>query len=313
MAKRQDIRERIEAFQALCDREAPEPVLAAAREALADRHRLMVARAAELIGDRLIYGLVPDLTAAYRRFLVDPAKRDPGCTAKGAIARALVALDGRDADFFIEGIRYRQAEPVWGGTADTAVDLRVSCAIGLAATTHPRALIHLIDLLHDPEPHARSGAVRAIACTQPLAAEAVLRSKALAGDPEPEVTGDCLAELLQLAEEDALDFVAGFLEGRNAEISGLAAVALGESHLDRALDLLRARWDREPFKRDADRGLLRAAALHRSEAALDWLLEVAADGDRASAEVAIAELAVYRNNPQVRERLAAILAERGGQ
>ncbi|WP_139052806.1 hypothetical protein [Thiocapsa marina] len=62
-------------------------------------------------------------------------------------------------------------------------------------------MFHLIDLLHDPEPHARSGAARAIACTQPLTAEAALRSQALGGDPEPEVTGDCLTVLLQVARE----------------------------------------------------------------------------------------------------------------
>ena len=310
MAKRPDIRERIEAFRQRCDREAPEGVVAAAREALADRHYLLVAKAAELAGDRLIYGLEPDLIAAYRRLLEDAAKRDPGCTAKGAIARGLVALDSQDADFFFAGIRYRQLEPVWGGSVDTAVDIRVSCAMGLAATAHPRALIHLADLLHDPEPHARSGATRAIACTQPLAAEAVLRSKALAGDPEPEVTGECLAALLRVAGNEALDFVARFLDDPSAEVSALAALALGESHLDGALGLLRERWDGEPFKHDADRVLLRAAALHRSDAALAWLIEVAGAGDRKSAEVAIAELGAYRNNARVRDRLETVLAER---
>lgn len=310
MAPRRDIREEIDAFRSLCDRDTPERVLAAAREALADRHRLMVAKAAELAGDRLIYALEPDLIAAYRRFLEDPAKRDPGCMAKGAIARALVALDSQDAGFYIAGIRYRQPEPVWGGSVDTAVDLRVSCAIGLAATSDPRALIHLVHLLHDPEPHARSGAARAIACTQPLAAEAVLRSKVLGGDPEPEVTGDCLAALLQVAGEDALDFVGGFLVTPSPEINGLAALALGESRLDGALDLLRARWDAEPFRRSAEHLLLRAAALHRSEAALDWLVSVVADADRTSAGVAIAELGAYRNNARLRARLGAVLAER---
>lgn len=310
MAKGPDIRERIEAFRQRCDQEAPEAVLVEARTALGDRHYLLVAKAAELAGDRLIYDLEPDLIAAYRRLLEDPGKRDPGCTAKGAIARALVALDSQDADFFLAGIRYRQPEPVWGGSVDTAVDLRVSCAIGLAATSYPRALIHLVDLLHDPEPHARSGAARAIACTQPLAAEAVLRSKALAQDPEPEVTGECLAALLRVAGDEAVKFVAGFLDDPSAEVSALAALALGESHLEGALAVLRARWDAEPFKREADRALLRAAALHRSEAALDWLTEVAGAGDRKSAEVAITELGAYRSNARVRDRLAAVIAER---
>lgn len=311
MAARPDIREQIDAFRSLCDREEPERVPGAVRKALADRHRLLVAKAAELAGDRLLYALEPELIVAYRRFLDDPVKRDPGCMAKGSIARALVALDSRDAGFFIAGIGYRQPEPVWGGSVDTAVDLRVSCAIGLAATSHPRALIHLIDLLHDPEPHARSGALRAIACTQPLAAEAVLRSKALSGDPEPEVTGDCLAALLQVAGEDGLDFVGGFLRTPSLEINGLAALALGESRLDGALHLLRARWDAEPFRRSAEHLLLRAGALHRSEAALDWLVTVVADADRTSAEVAINELGAYRNNARLRERLGAVLARRG--
>jgi hypothetical protein len=309
MSKRPDIRARIAAFRALCDRGPPDGALAAVREALADPHYLLVARAAELAGDRLIYDLEPDLIAAYRRFLDDPVKRDPGCTAKGAIARALVALDSQDASFFVEGIHYRQPEPVWGGAADTAVDLRVTCAIGLAATSYPRALIHLVDLLHDPEPHARGGAARAIACAQPLAAEAVLRSKALGGDPEAEVTGDCLAALLRVAGHDALDFVAGFLDRPHTEVRGLAAIALGESHLDGALTLLRARWDTEPLKRESERVLLRAAALHRSEAAVDWLIEVAGSADRASAEAAIAELAAFRGSARVRAALEGALTE----
>jgi HEAT repeat protein len=311
MAKSADVRDRIEEYRRLCERDGPEAALAATRKALADRHYLLVARAAELAGERLLYDLEPDLIAAYRRFLDNPVKRDPNCTAKGAIARALVALDCLDARFYLAGIRYRQLEPVWGGSVDTAVDLRVSCAIGLAATAYPRALIPLVDLLHDPEPHCRSGAVRAIACTQPLAAEAVLRSKALGGDPEPDVTGDCLIALLQVAAEDALDFVAGFLDAPDPTVRELAALALGDSHLDPALDLLREHWEAQPLKRDADRVLLRAAALHRSEAAFDWLIQVAARGDPASAELVVEELAAYRANEKLRERLRSALAERG--
>ena len=311
MAKRPDIRERIEAFRALCDRAAPDGMLAAVREALADRHYLLASKAAELVGDRLLYDLEPDLIAAYRRFMHEPVKRDPGCTAKGAIARALVALDCQDPAFYIVGVSYQQPEPVWGGSVDTAVDLRVTCAIGLAAISCPRALIHLVDLLQDPEPHARRGAARAIACTQPLAAEAVLRTKVLGGDSEPEVTGDCPAALLQVAGGDALDFVSRFLDRADPEVRALAAIALGESHLDGALERLRERWDAEPFKREADQVLLRAAALHRSEPALDWLIEVAGSADRTSAETAIAELGAYRNNTRVRAGLGAVLSERG--
>ncbi len=310
MAKRADIRERLEAYRLLCEREGTESVLAATRDALRDRHRLLVARAAELAGERLIYGLEPDLIAAFRRFLEDPLRSDPGCTAKGAIARALVALDCANVDIFLTGIGWRQLEPVWGGSLDTAVDVRSSCAIGLASTGATRAAIHLVDLLHDPEPHVRAAAVRAVACTQPLTAEALLRAKALAGDSEPEVVGECLSALMQVAGEDSLDFVARFLDAPDPELAGLAALALGESHLDSALTVLRERWDAQPFKRPPDRVLLRAAGLHRSPAALDWLLDVAAGGDRLSAETAVDELSAFRSNPRVAERLPTILAER---
>ena len=310
-SKRPDVRERIEAYRQVCDSGREADVLTATREALADPRYLLVARAAELAGERLLYDLEQDLVAAYPRFLTDAIKRDPGCTAKGAIARALVALDYPGADFYRQGIRYRQEEPVWGGTQDTAVDLRVTCAAGLAATAYPRALVDLVGLLHDPEPHARSGAIRAIACTEPLAAEAVLRGKALSGDPEPEVMGDCLAALLQVGEEEALGFVAGFLDARDDELSGLAALAMGASRLDAALRLLRERWDAQPYKRESDRVLLRAAALHRSRAACDWLLEVVARGDRASAAVAAAELAAFRADRRLIAKLGAVVAERG--
>lgn len=309
-ARRPDVRSRIEDYRHDCDQGSAADILLATRKALSDRHYLLVAKAAELSGERLLYDLESDLTTAYSRFLSEPVKRDPNCTAKGAIARALVAIDCQDADFYIAGIRYRQPEPVWGGTVDTAVDLRISCAAGLAATSYPRALVDLVDLLHDPEPHARSGAIRAIACTERLGAEAVLRSKALAGDEEAEVLGDCLTALLQVAPEEAPEFVAGFLDDDDAARSGLAALALGESRLEAALDLLRARWDAQPFKRDADRVLLRAAVLHRSDEAFDWLLDVAEGGDRASAELVMVELAAYRSNQRLRERLGAVLARR---
>ncbi len=312
-SKRADVRERIEAYRRLCAREGADLVLDASRKALRDRHYLLVARVAEHAGERLLYDLESDLIAAHGRFLVDPVKRDPNCVAKGAIARALVCLDCQDADFYIAGIHYLQPEPVWGGTMDTAVDMRCSCGEGLAGTSYPRALIELVGLLHDPEAHARAAAVRAIACVDPLGAEAVLRAKALTGDPEPEVIGECLTGLLRLAPEESVDFVAGLLDDPEPVTRELAALALGESRLDTALEMLRARWDEQPLKRDADRLLLRAAVLHRGDAALDWLVSVAADGDSKSAEQVILELAAYRHNTRLRGRLQEALAERGDQ
>jgi len=309
--KAADLRARIEHYRKLCETGEADAVAEATGKALSDRHYRLVARAAEICAERLLYDQEPRLIQAYGRFLENPAKKDPGCTGKGAIARALVALDAQDSGFFVRGVRYKQPEPVWGGTVDTAVDLRCTCAMGLVGTLYPRALIELITLLHDSEPHARSGAVRAIACTESLAAEAALRSKILGGDTEPEVIGECFSGLLRVEPDESPAFVADFLDAPDSAIRELAALALGESRLDAALEMLRERWEAQPLKRDADRALLRAGALHRSEAAFDWLCSVVAKGDKASAELLIRELAVYRASENLRERLSAAIRSRG--
>src|SRR5678815_2890815 len=78
--------------------------------ALQDKNYRVVAKAASLAEERPLPERVPDLLAAYARFLQDPVKRDPNCIAKKAIARALVTLECRDAQFYLEGIRYVQLE-----------------------------------------------------------------------------------------------------------------------------------------------------------------------------------------------------------
>jgi len=44
-----------------------------------------------LAGERRLAERIPDLLTAYARLLQDPIKRDPGCIARKAIVRALVA------------------------------------------------------------------------------------------------------------------------------------------------------------------------------------------------------------------------------
>jgi hypothetical protein len=300
--KSDDPQPRLQRLQAAADGE-PSTFPEVARSALRDPHPLLVARAAQLCGDRLHYDLEGDLIGAFERLRPLPYQRDPQCMAKGAIARALVALDCQHPAPYRSGIRLRQPEPVWGGAVDTAVDLRATCAMGLVQTRDPRALIDLVGLLADPEPRARAGAARAIACAEPLAAEAVLRVKALMGDPEPEVVGECLAGLLQVESDESPRFVAGFLDALDPAVREQAALALGGCRLDLALELLRERWDAEPLKGEAHRILLRGAILHHSEAAFDWLLVVIARGDPGTAAWLVRELAVYRTNARLFERV----------
>ena len=279
--------------------------------ALGDAHYRVVAKAASTAAASLGYELVPALLAAYPRLIEQGPKRDPGCFAKKAIARALVELDCDDVAFFLDGLRCRQLEPAYGGSVDTAADVRSSCAMGLVASGYSRALVEVTELLDDPEAQARMGAVRAIGCGNPREAELLLRAKAIHGDPEPTVVGECFTGLLAVEPDESPAFVARFLHRRNdAAIRELAALALGESHLPAALAQLQAAWDDVLPDRSFRRALIRAAALHRSDAALDWLVSFVGEGDRRVAEDTLEAVVMYKRNPSLEERLRAALAQR---
>ena len=225
--------------------------------------------------------------------------------------RALVALDCQDVNFYLEGIRYRQLEPVWGGTADTAIDVRCSCAMGLAASGYSRAVHELTELLNDSEARARSGAARAISCCNPHEAEALLRFKVLIGDAEPEVIGECFTALLAIAPEACLPLVAKYLAGADPALADLAALALGESRHPTAIVHLRAAWDEVYVPEPKRAVLIRAAALHRTEPAFEWLLGILENGKRSHADIAADALAVYDRNTRLQERVREALSKRG--
>jgi hypothetical protein len=154
----------------------------------------------------------------------------------------------------------------------------------------------------------------------------VLRTKALLGDAEAEVIGECFRTLLALAPDAAPDFVARWLTftpksgpltdpdsrltGDGVELAELAALALGESRLDAAVALLRKAWESEPLRGPRQRVLLRAAALARTEPAFDWLLALAETAAPATAQSVIEELSIYRHHTQLADRLRACLVGR---
>ena len=284
----------------------------ALQRALEGRCRV-AAKAARAAEDALLYELTQALKASYARFLDKPLKQDPSCFAKKALVRALVALDCNDVEFFLGGVRYRQLEPVWGGTADTAVDVRASCAMGLVASGYSRALVELTALLHDSDAAARIGAVRAIACGSPRDAELLLGAKALAGDAEQQVLGECFTGLLAVAPEESIMFVAAYLAHADDAVRELAALALGESRLDGALPPLKEAWNGVLLGEEFRRALLRAAAAHRSEAAFDWLLEIVAEARVPVAVTVIEALAPYKHNARLMQRLESVLTERGDE
>jgi HEAT repeat protein len=279
-------------------------------KALQDKNYRVVGKAASIAADRQLHERIADLLAAYPRFLQDPVKRDPNCIAKKAIARALVALECRDTQFYLEGICYVQMEPVWGGTADTAADVRGSCAMGLVSSGYPRAVPELAVLLADTDVRAREAAVRAISCGFPREAEALLRFKVLIGDEHPEVLSECFTALLAIAPEECMALVASNLSHPNDAVRDFAALALGESRHPLALQYLRDRWDGVLVSAEMRAVLIRAAAVHRTDAAFDWLLSIIEEGPKKQAEVAVDALSVYERNTKLAERVKAALAKR---
>ncbi len=183
--------------------------------------------------------------------------------------------------------------------------------MGLVAAGYPRALVETAELLYDSEAEARIGAIRAIACGNPREAELLLRSKVFAGDDEPAVIGEAFAGLLAVEPEASLPVVAKRLAEGDEAVREWAALALGESRLEAAVPALRAAWEDVLVAPALRRILVRAAALNRSGAADAWLLECLERADDARITMIVEELAAYHRGGLLRDRVRAVLAERG--
>lgn len=310
MATRKTAETRLEEFIRACAAADGETLTKLVRKALSDRHYRVIANAASMCGDRLLYALEQDLIDAYQRLLDRPVKNDPHCVAKGAIVRTLVKLDCQDHEFFHANMRYRQLQPTWGGSVDTALDVRNSSAMGLVGTSYDRAAVAIAELMCDPEAYVRAGALRALACIRAERAEPLLRFKALSGDPEAEVIGECFASLLRVDIDETVEFVARFLDGADQEIAQYAALALGESRETPALNALCKAFDQIYVEREFRRILIRAVVLQRSEPAFTWLLNTAAERDADACKLVIEELSIYRANSKLQARLAQVLTVR---
>jgi len=310
MAKRLTTEEGLAAIHAI--RQAPEKYDLPRELAPFLRHKSNhVVAAAAATAERLEVGaLAPDLVEAFERLMRDPAKLDTACKATIAIAQALVQLEDPSAKVYFAGIRHVQMEGSFGPPVDAAAPLRGLCARGLARMGHPDALLECVTLLADPEIAARTGAVRAIADSGRPDGVLLLRLKTLLGDQEIEVTGECFGALLSLDPAGSVEFVAKFLDSRTEGIGEQAALALGESRLAAAFNVLRQAWERGGLA-EQRRTLLVAIAMLRIDEALEFLLErLRSESDPAAAD-ALAGLAFYARDEAVLARVEEIIRQRG--
>jgi HEAT repeat protein len=239
---KQAFEEKLAAIESL--RSAPENALEPLRKALQDKNNFICSKAARLAGDLLLRDTIPDLLVAFDRFLKDPAKTDPQCWAKIAIVKALKDLGHDDPSVFLRGIAHRQT------FVDAESTLRGACALALVQCSLPRdtILLHLADILADPEMRTRIDGVRAIGQLPGQDAILMLRVKAQAGDKEPAVIGQCFLSLLGIDPRASVPFVARFLTSTNEDLRFEAAAALGECPDPLAVETLIARWrvERDP-------------------------------------------------------------------
>jgi HEAT repeat protein len=304
--KLEDVLEELEGFRS--EPHTPE-ALACLRDALYGRWSHAAARAAIIAAESELTELIDDLAKAFQRFMVDPAKTDKGCAAKTAIIDALYRLGYDNPDLFLAGVRHRQKEPVWGGKADTAAQLRGVSALGLVRLGYHGVLEEIADLLADTEVDARRAAVQALVYRDDATAAPLLRLKALTGDDDPQVIGECMSALLRITPDSGVEFVQRFLDEDHEAIAELAAIALGSSRVGAALPALRQWWERTaaPPKR---RTALLAIGMLRSDEAFDFLFSVAAESEGPNARDAVQALATYKHDDRIREKVRAIVKSR---
>jgi len=315
VANRRSIDQQLRAIHASL-RDAPEaPEARSALEAaLASKHSVLVAAAAQVIARAELAGLETPLVAAFERLMHDPVKRDKGCFAKVAVADALYRLESDQRELFLRGVRHVQLEPVFGGREDTAATLRGTCALGLVRCHHPDALLELARLLADPQVTARVAAAEAIAYSSDEAGGApLLHFKILSGDPDIRVTAACLGSLLRLSRARAIPFIAEVASASTqegtVEVREAAALALGESRCPEALAPLQALAE-EPMAGELTEVAHLAIAMLRTDAAWDYLVEAVENAPENRARAAIEALSHYRHDQVLRARVEAATAAR---
>jgi HEAT repeat protein len=306
----------LEALRALPPHEAE----AALRKALQNRNNFLVAKAARLAADLGLKSLVPDLAAAFPRFMPesgdDPIKSDPQCWAKNDIAKALAAFEYQESPLFLTGMKHHQFEATWGGETDTAGALRGTCALALVQCREVNSLRLLgwfTELFADPDVTVQVNAARAVEQVGSDAAMLLLKLRAELASGAPELLGACYSGVLHLEGPSAIPWAAKFLAAGD-DASAEAAIAIAETRTPEAFELLKSTFNRagripvptrnrydepEPWFRET---LLSAIALTRQDAAIDFLIGLIQTGSR---DASAAHEALCRSAPSnsVLERL----------
>jgi HEAT repeat protein len=285
-------------------------VLPELQKTLKHRSNLIAAKAAKIAGELRIAELVPDLVNAFERFMADPAKLDKRCAATTEIVAALYEMDTLDPALYLRGIVHVQREASYGPPVDVAAKLRAQCALGLVRTNHPEALTRVVDLLADPEPQARIGAIRALAACAGDNGALLLRFKVLIGDSNPDVLSECFTGLLESDFSGSLGLMRRLIESENESTAESAILALGTQRHSEAFAILREKFERT-IGADLRKTLLTAMATMRIDEATGFLISLVGDASIPTAVETVKALARYHNEERVRTAAQSAAAARG--
>jgi HEAT repeat protein len=302
---------KLEALDALRSEPDSPAKLDQIRKALKDRNNYLVSKAASLTASLALSDLIPDLLAAFDRFLIDPTKSDPQCWAKNAIAKALKDLGHRGAQVYLRGIVHVQLEPVFGGRADSAGTLRGTCALALVdcQLDDLEVLGYLAELLADSETPVRIDAATAISQLARPEGAPLLRLKALLGDAEPEVIGHCFSALLSLTSKMAVPFIGRFLKAQDDDIRVEAAGALAQSREPRAIEILRNFWQ-DHMPREMRAALVASLGASPLSEAAEFLLSILENESGEVAAGALHALAASRFRADIQNQVSVVIEAR---
>ena len=257
------------------------------------------AKAAELICEHRRPGHDQALLKVYKGAFKEPGKRDPGCRLKRAAAEALDFLDHDDPATFLQGVAHIQREGGFGEPEDTAGPLRARCGMALVRMRYARVLEHLADLLCDAQALVRIAGARAIAFHGDEHGIALLRMRLHFREIDPDVIHETLKAYLELDTEQGLLAAERMMDGKPHELEG-ALLALGESHEERAFELLSQLLERCTLEGDMHLASLAMGSQRRPEAR-NLLLQRVAEGSQAQATCALRGLALQAWHPEVKD------------
>ena len=298
MAKNDPIERALNRLSELRHAELSDTMTRELREFLRNRSNLVVAKAAVVVRELSLVALLPDLVAAFSKFIADAPRLDKRCAALTAIASALYELDYVEPEPYLAGIEHVQLEGSYGPPVDEAAKLRAVSALGLLRTRHADRSSEVLQLLVDREPAARIGAIRALGVNGGEAGVLLLRLKVLTGDTEPAVMAECFSALLAASADKSVKFVAKYIDSDNEATAEAAMLALGESRLPAAYSVLQEKWNRTILM-PAKRVLLAAMAVSKLEDAIAFLVSLVESANAQTAVAAVEALCIYRHNERV--------------